>query len=774
MPIIELLEEEIELKHSEKTFVGEQGGPLSKAPEAVAGLVMLVGMWTLSRHALTMALSFTLLAICLAFFKFCFRKGSLLTILCLITFLINAFRLTASTHGIDILGKVSPVDFCFVMASSSAFLLSLKTPRVVLAQICALTASTVAIAIINLHVFAILAGKAGGVSPDIELPAAISLAFFSVAVFSLSRNAGLACVLMADSLSARLARRLLATLVLGPPLLALGVKLLIGTLGFFSPERDAALVVTALTILFVALAWLNARESARSEAKQLTAENERDRLFALSLDLLCVVGPNGHFVRVNPAFTTTLGWTQDEMLSRPYLDFFHPDDRVPVMERATKSLQSLEPITSLEIRYLHKNGSFRVLSWNIIYEPNGFRYATGRDITDEIEARKALNEAKSEADRANAAKSEFLSRMSHELRTPLNAVIGYAQLLEMQSDEPKIFEASQSILKSGRHLLALINEVLDLARIEAGKMSVSIEPTKVSSVIEQALDLVRPLASDRGITMSLSLEECDGHYVSADRQRLVQVILNLLTNSIKYNRQGGRVEIRCLSTEDNRYRIEVSDTGCGLKEDGITRLFQPFERVGDLAIEGTGLGLALSQKLTRLMGGELRLVSTGEEGSIFAVTLPVSIPQMANHAEIEEQRRLCQINGGRTIRAVYIEDNFSNVELLERVFAEVGGVHLMPAILGNLGLDLVQEQMPDVVLLDLHLPDIPGAEVLTRLKANPTTRDIPVIVLSADATDVTIERLYKLGATAYLPKPIDLPSLFAEINRIKTSSKEAA
>lgn len=768
------------LKRSEATFKRETKGPFSGAPMLVSGgfvFVSLLSLWHNLLSSLLPSISFLLLSLgMLVLDRFEGRWRALSLTLGWITGIVTTSRLLVVVCGKwDLIKEiVSARDICLLFASVSLIALSSKKPLPRLAQTCSIVASIIGVAFVNWYVFSSLGGSANLGTSVADLLAASSFVTFSAAVFAMTRQSGFATVLMTDNLSSQLARRLLVMLVLAPPILALFVKIPISTLGFFSPERDAALVVTVLTILFVILVWLNAQISARSEAMQVKAENERDRLFALSLDLLCVVGPNGYFLRVNPAFTTTLGWTQEEMLSRPYLEFFHPDDRAPVMERATKSLVSLEPITSLEIRYLHKNGSWRVISWNIIYEPNGNRYATGRDITDDIEARNELNAAKFEADRANAAKSEFLSRMSHELRTPLNAVIGYAQLLEMQSDEPKVFEAAKSILKSGRHLLALINEVLDLARIEAGKMSVSIEPTKVSSVLEQALDLVRPLASERGITINLSSENGESHHVSADRQRLVQVVLNLLTNAIKYNREGGTVDVRCYSVENDRYRIEFKDSGNGMNHDGLSRLFQPFERMGDLAVEGTGLGLALSQKLTRLMGGELNLVSTGEDGSIFAVTLPACIPQMANCAEIEEQKRLSQINGGRMIRAVYIEDNFSNVELLERVFAEVGGVHLMPAILGNLGLDLVQEQVPDVVLLDLHLPDIPGVEVLTRLKSNPATSHIPVIVLSADATDLTIERLYKLGATAYLTKPIDLPSLFAEISRLKTNSKEAA
>lgn len=382
--------------------------------------------------------------------------------------------------------------------------------------------------------------------------------------------------------------------------------------------------------------------------------------------------------------------------------------------------------------------------------------------------------AQDEASNANAAKSEFLSRMSHELRTPLNAVIGYAQLLEMTSGEQKTIDASKSIQKSGRHLLNLINEVLDMARIEAGKMTLSIEPVPLQHAIGQVMDLVRPLAEARKINVHLVTDSWDKLHVSADRQRLVQVLLNLLTNAVKYNREGGKIEVRCMSKEPGSVCIEIADTGYGMSLEGVQRLFKPFERVGDLTIEGTGLGLALSDKLATLMGANLHLISTSAEGSTFGVTLkPVAAPS-ASVLEIEDQARFLPKGDGPVLKIVYIEDNASNVKLLERVFDEVGNVELLPAILGSSGIDLVNQHMPDIIFLDLHLPDIHGAEVLSRLRANPRTAMIPVIVLSADATDSQIRRLMNAGVQAYLTKPLDLPSLFAEINKVKENLKKAA
>lgn len=382
--------------------------------------------------------------------------------------------------------------------------------------------------------------------------------------------------------------------------------------------------------------------------------------------------------------------------------------------------------------------------------------------------------AQENADRANASKSEFLSRMSHELRTPLNAVIGYAQLLEMQSAEPKTLSAANSILKSGKHLLGLINEILDLASIEAGKLTLSIEPVSMQEAIAQAIELVRPMAAARKIEIIQDEESWQRLHAQADRQRLVQVLVNLLTNAVKYNRESGRIYVRCLNHGDGTVSIQIEDSGYGISEEGVKLLFNPFVRVGDTTIEGTGLGLALSDKLAELMGANLHLVSTSHDGSLFGLTLKLVAPPLAIFG-LEDLRNpdLPSVEG-MGVRIIYIEDNASNIELLEHVFAEIDGVEIIPTVTGQAGIDLVTAQLPDIVFLDLNLPDIHGLQVLERLRANPATASIPVIVLSADATKKQIERLLQAGARAFLTKPLDLPTLFDEVNKVRIDLRKAA
>jgi signal transduction histidine kinase/ActR/RegA family two-component response regulator/HAMP domain-containing protein len=383
----------------------------------------------------------------------------------------------------------------------------------------------------------------------------------------------------------------------------------------------------------------------------------------------------------------------------------------------------------------------------------------------ELEARVAertaqLAAASAETGRASAAKTEFLSRMSHELRTPLNGILGFGQLLEMEALSADQEESVAQILRAGRHLLGLINEVLDVSRIEAGRLQLSLEAVSVGETLHAALDLVRPWATDKGIALQAEAGETHRH-VLADRQRLQQVLLNLLSNAVKYNRPGGAVTVACDETPDAQLRIRVTDTGHGIASDKLARLFTPFERLGADAtgVEGTGLGLTLSKHLVEVMGGTLSVESEVGVGSTFSVNLPLA--QAPDGAFDGSGERIAagpeaSSHGGVVL---YIEDNLSNLRLVERVLARRPGTTLLSALQGQLGLDLAQEHRPDLILLDLHLPDLSGEEVLGRLREERRTRDIPVVVLSADATPTQIERLLGAGALAYLTKPLDVQAL---------------
>ncbi len=468
----------------------------------------------------------------------------------------------------------------------------------------------------------------------------------------------------------------------------------------------------------------------------------------------------------SPNVRRVLGYNPEEIVGVPgwWEDHVHPDDR-PTYQTETKAALE-QKVTQIEREYrvLHKDSSYRWFhtTARFVYDQSGTPslFGFGQDVTSRKATEEAVEQAKSEAQRANQAKSEFLSRMSHELRTPLNAIIGFSQLLEMESLSPKQREFVGYILGGGRHLLNLINEVLDIARIEAGRLAISLEPVSVEEVIREALDLIAPLAIEADVRLEDRTGGVPHRVVLADRQRLQQILLNLLSNAVKYNRKGGVVVLSQEELPNGRLQIRVNDTGPGIAPEKLGRLFTPFERLGaeQTVIEGTGLGLALSKHLVEIMGGTIGVETTVGRGSVFWVELA-----MAAEPETRlERRELAMLAGAqpKTSReapiVLYVEDNLSNLDLIQSLLAHRPEVRLLPAMQGRLGLDLARQHRPQLILLDLHLPDIGGEDVLQRLREDPETRSIPVVVISADATPGQIDRLLAAGARAYLTKPLDI------------------
>jgi signal transduction histidine kinase/CheY-like chemotaxis protein len=386
-----------------------------------------------------------------------------------------------------------------------------------------------------------------------------------------------------------------------------------------------------------------------------------------------------------------------------------------------------------------------------------------------------LLEAKEEADRANTAKSEYLSRMSHELRTPLNAILGFAQLLELEDLGEEQRENLHYILSAARHLLALINEVLDIAAIEAGRLPLSLEPVAVADVVAETVSLIRPLADQHEVLLVSPPVSCQVH-VLGDRQRLKQILLNLLSNAVKYNRQGGRVELECGPAGDGM-RIQVVDTGPGIAPEAMEQLFVPFERLGSeqTGVEGAGLGLPLSRRLAEAMGGTLAVETEVGQGSRFWVELPMAEGPV-QRAERQQELATPDKSGpvpSTPLTVLYIEDNLSNLQLVERVLSRRPGVRLISAMRPQLGLELAAEHHPDLILLDLHLPDMPGQEVLRRLQGEPRTADVPVVILSADARPTLIEQLLAQGVRAFLTKPLDVKELLELLDAVATERHQA-
>jgi signal transduction histidine kinase/CheY-like chemotaxis protein len=393
------------------------------------------------------------------------------------------------------------------------------------------------------------------------------------------------------------------------------------------------------------------------------------------------------------------------------------------------------------------------------------RLARSLTRAEKLLARRAteLITARDEAVRATQAKNTFLSTTSHELRTPLNAVLGFAQLLQLSDLSHEDQDGVERILAAGHHLLTLINELIDIARIESGEFSLSVEPVAVQPVVQATCQLMDPLAADRSITIS---QPCPppGLAAKADRQRLRQILVNLLSNAIKYNRVGGTVTITCQQASPDQASLTVADTGPGIPAADLDRIFDPFERLdaGQSAIEGTGIGLPLARAFAEAMHGDLTAASVPGEGSAFTITLPRA-PDVARAPAGDEgvpAPRIAPDNSAaERIHILYMEDNPANIEVVTRYLKTRPSMQLRSVTSGSAGLESATREIPDLILLDLHLPGLHGDEVLRRLRANPATADIPVAILSAEASPATIRDMHASGVIAYLTKPLDLTEL---------------
>jgi signal transduction histidine kinase/ActR/RegA family two-component response regulator len=376
-----------------------------------------------------------------------------------------------------------------------------------------------------------------------------------------------------------------------------------------------------------------------------------------------------------------------------------------------------------------------------------------------------------EAVRATKAKNVFLSSTSHELRTPLNSVLGFTQLLQLSELSEEDRDSVERILGAGRHLLALINELIDISRIESGEFSLSVEPVLVHPVVEEACRLMAPLAAQRSIVISQHCPHPD-LAVHADRQRLSQILVNLASNAIKYNREGGTITITCQPEGPGHVSLAVADTGPGMVAADLERIFTPFERLGaeQTGIEGTGIGLPLARAFAQAMSGRLTATSEPGTGATFTLTLPRST-DIAGIAPAGAPA--AALPGGPApaetgTHVLYIEDNPANIEVVTRFLRTKPSVRLQSARSGRSGLDLARREVPDLLLLDLHLPDLSGDEVLRQLRADPATADLPVAILSAEASPDIIRRMRARGVTTYLTKPLDL----AELGRLVDSFVE--
>jgi PAS domain S-box-containing protein len=539
-------------------------------------------------------------------------------------------------------------------------------------------------------------------------------------------------------------------------------------------------VLLALTTLgLITGHWVRARLAA---AEALRESEERCRSVISDIDeVIFRTDATGRWTFLNSAWTPITGFAPESSLGSLLIDAVYPDDRAAILEQWQSLMWGKSDDFRHEVRYVTKDNGARWVEVHARVTRNAHGAPMGtagviRDVTERRCTEDALRAAREAAEAASRAKSEFLSRMSHELRTPLNAILGFGQLMELEAATPDQQENATQILRGGRHLLALINEVLDITGIESGHLALSTEPVLVREVVEEVLDLMQPLAGVRQIELSSDPAHLFDEYVHADRQRLKQVLLNLVANAVKYNREGGKARITWEHAEAGRVRIVVADTGPGIPAEKVSRLFTAFDRLGtESTVEGTGLGLALSKRLVEAMSGAIGIETTVGTGSTFWIELPRAESQLDTLCAIAEDASASPAPNAprKRGRILYVEDNLSNLTLMERILERHARVQLTHAMSGGHALGLARLQRPDLILLDLHLPDVSGEEVLSQLREDTVCRNIPVVMISADATPGQIDRVIAGGAYAYVTKPLDLKIFIALLDEV-LDLKEAA
>ncbi len=502
------------------------------------------------------------------------------------------------------------------------------------------------------------------------------------------------------------------------------------------------------------------------DALAVSVEKSR-AIFDAAVDSIIVIDENMNIIEASPSNDSTFAFTRAQTEGRVALDFVHPEDHNMILEALERGFAS-DGVVKVRFRGLHTDGRW------VMIESRGraLRDAQGkptgaviisRDVSESVATERALELAKIEAEKANVAKSEFMSRMSHELRTPLNSVLGFAQILQMEMESPSELEMIGYIVKSGGYLLELINEVLDISRVETGSIAVSLELVSIQTLVAECLRVVSSDAATAGVTI---INNCDeARQVRADPQHLRQALVNLLSNAIKYNHSGGTVTLSC-EEEAGRVKLCVTDTGPGVAPQLHDRLFAPFDRLDaeSKGIEGTGLGLALSKGLMEAIGGSLGVKSEPGSGSTFWLDLPLATTSTSFAAVELDASVQPNTNPAVTATVLYVEDNIGNVRLMERLMIHRPAVRLITSLAGNLGVELAQQYRPDLILLDVHMPDLSGFEVLELLNKDGRTASIPVVMLSADASHEQIQRFRDAGARDYLTKPLDLQHFLTQLD----------
>ena len=507
-------------------------------------------------------------------------------------------------------------------------------------------------------------------------------------------------------------------------------------------------------------------------------------------DGIVLAEEDGTIVFWNQSAQKMFGYAPTEIIGLPLSKLFPKRDREEHNEyfnRVKLGRSDGQVRDTLEMTGLRKDGAefsieASIASW--VSDERLYFMGIVRDASERKMIEQQMREAKDAADAANMAKSDFLSSMSHELRTPMNSILGFGQLLQTNPEEPLSETQSEcvdQVLNAGRHLLDLINEVLDLAKIEAGRLDVTLERVSAAKVVKESIELIGSLASIRDISVELGCAENDIPPIVADYTRLRQVLLNVMSNAIKYNREHGTVTLTCRKTDDGFLSIGFTDIGNGISEKLRDEVFRPFQRLGaeERGIEGTGIGLAITRQLVELMNGRIDFESSVGVGTTFWIDLPIAADTNLE-SSVKSNGETGSLLGVGSLRnndaqgcLLYIEDNPANLRLMEQIIGRVPGLIMMSAHTGELGVEIAEVKQPDIIIMDINLPGMDGFAALERLKANEHTKTIPVIALTANVMPKDIEKGQNAGFYTYLTKPIrinEIVSTISEALRLKRTS----
>jgi PAS domain S-box-containing protein len=463
-------------------------------------------------------------------------------------------------------------------------------------------------------------------------------------------------------------------------------------------------------------------------------------------------------------------WIEDNTI---WEEIVHPEDR-HIIPRVYAEVRT-EGASDLEYRLLRSDGSVVWISSRLKVVPGSGKdpsilLGIVRDISERKRFEESLIRATEAAEEANRAKTEFLSRMSHELRTPMNAILGFGQLLELDADKltPDQRDSIRHIIEGGEHLLSLINEVLDISRVDAGMMELSVEPVLLEDALQSAITLIGPLANHKGVTIKTEPAH-SGCHLLADRQRLIQVLVNLMSNAVKYNNENGEVIISCVTSaangENGTMRVQVQDTGHGIRQQDFKKIFEPFQRVHvrGAPVEGTGIGLAITRKLVELMDGRIGFESEYGVGTTFWFELPLTAADAAGGDQEMSDREILDLDAEITV--LYVEDNAANRKLVSQALGGLSRCNLLSADNAEDGIAIAREKLPDLILMDLGLPGMDGFEALKVLRADNLTSEIPVIAVTAHAMPEFRKKGREAGFDDYLVKPIKINQLFSTFQK---------